>query len=190
MPARLLEMDMAREDDDYSDGEGADDDLPAEEGGGGRSGKRRLFLIIPVVLVLVGAGVGGWAYFTGRLQPLLDKMHSHEEAAAAPAPEPVYYDVPDVLVDLEKEGRHSNYLKLRASLLLEDKADVDFVDQRQPVVTDCFETHLRELRLEDLPRPGGMEGLRDELRGRLNQRLGKPVVKDVLLKEILVGTSG
>src|SRR3546814_15283916 len=74
----------------------------AGEGGKKKRGKRAiLFIIIGVVLLLVLGG-GGAAYFF-----LFAGKHHEEEVKPLPPKVTVFYDLPDILVNLNSSGRQA-----------------------------------------------------------------------------------
>ncbi|MGE3333815.1 MAG: flagellar basal body-associated FliL family protein [Rhodospirillaceae bacterium] len=188
-------------------------DEPEFEGGGG-GGKKKLLLmvVLPIVLVLGGAAA---AYFTGLADPLVamitGEAASEEQAAApaegehaAPAAEDhakpaegaaasaeggvgaVFYEMPEMLVNINTAGRTRNFLKIKVSLELTSEADIARIDNVLPRIVDNFQVYLRELRLEDLQGAAGMYRLREELLNRVNAAVRPSQVKDVLFKDMIV----
>jgi flagellar FliL protein len=98
----------------------------------------------------------------------------------------VFYDLPEMLVNINTAGRKRNFLKLRVSLELADEADINIVENVLPRIVDNFQVYLRELRLEDLQGAAGMYRLREELLTRVNAAVRPAQVKDVLFKEMIV----
>ena len=164
-------------------GEGVEVEAKPREGG--MSGKKLvLFIVLPLVLVLGGATV---TYVAGVLDPLLGKSEEQgEEAAQAKATPAVFYDLPEMLVNLNGGGRKASYLKISVSLELEDAGTLEHVDQVLPRIVDSFQVYLRELRLEDLQGSAGLLRLKEELLVRINATARPIKVKDVLFKEMLV----
>jgi flagellar FliL protein len=94
------------------------------ESGGGRkkfSGKKLvLFVVLPLVL-LIGAAAG--IYFSGVLDMLLGKKEEEHHAEPVPPPHepegpPVFYDLPDMLVNLNSTGKRPAFLKIKISIQL------------------------------------------------------------------------
>ena len=153
---------------------------------GGLNGKKLVLFIILPVLLLIG-GLAG-AYFAGLLDPLLGK---HEEAPvadehAAAEPQTVFFDLPQMLVNLNTGGRKNNYLKIAISLELTSQEDSVELQNLLPRVVDNFQVYLRELRVEDLRGSAGVQRLREELLMRVNTAVHPIEVRDVLFKEMLV----
>jgi flagellar FliL protein len=98
----------------------------------------------------------------------------------------VFYDLPEMLVNINTAGRKRNFLKLRVSLELANEADINMVENVLPRIVDNFQVYLRELRLEDLQGAAGMFRLREELLTRVNAAVRPAQVKDVLFKEMIV----
>jgi flagellar FliL protein len=191
---------------DFEEGEGSDDGGETSGGhgggGGGGGGKKKLilFIVLPLLLV-IGAGAG--AYFSGLLDGLL---HKNASEAAAPEAEKkpkaekkeagpeqptevqaaVFYDLPEILVNLNSPGRKQNFLKIRVSLELESALDVGKIEAVMPRIIDNFQVYLRELRVDDLQGSAGMLRLREELMARVNNAVKPAKVNDVLFKEMLV----
>lgn len=169
-------------DDDVEGGEGA-----AQAG----SGKKRLFIIIGVVLLLVVGGVAG-AYFTGMLDPVVEMFAGSDEPEpeVVEAPEltgdAVFYDLPEMLVNLNTGERKATFLKIRISLELSGQNDVQRVEEVMPRIIDNFQVYLRELRIEDLKGSAGMYRLREELLTRVSAAVAPVRVNDILFKEMLI----
>jgi flagellar protein FliL len=181
---------MADEDDpDDEDAEGGEESEDGGDGGSG-GGKKKLFIIIGVVLLLVVGGLAG-AYFTGLLDPLIEMVMGPSEDAVEMEGEQadlagVYYEIPELLVNLNSSDRKSTFLKIRISLEIESALDIPKVEQIMPRIIDNFQIYLRELRLEDLKGAAGMYRLREELLTRVSAAAAPIRIKDVLFREMLV----
>jgi flagellar FliL protein len=147
------------------------------------SGKKLvLFIVLPALLAIGGGGAGAW--FFGLLDPLLG---SAEEAPKEEPPKPVvFYELPEMLVNINTGGRQSGYLKLRVALELDDPLAVPRLEQLLPRIIDNFQVYLRELRPEDLTGSAGVYRLKEELLFRVNAAAQPTKIKDVLFKEMLV----
>jgi flagellar FliL protein len=150
-------------------------------------GKKKLFVFIGaplLALLLIGAGL----YFTG----MLNKLLGHEKTEAAPAEEKaapkqtVFFDLPDMLVNLNGNSKKTSFLKLSIALELENPLDVARLQSVMPRIIDNFQVYLRELRPEDLKGSPGMYRLREELLLRVNAAAAPAKVVGVLFKEMLV----
>lgn len=178
------------------------DDEAAEEAGakdGGadepekKGSKKKLFILIGLV-VLLGLGAVTAAFFTGLMQPLIELVLGTEREAKTDAPKSadakapqalVFYELPELLVNLNTQGRRAAFLKVRLSLELERADEIPMIEKAMPRIIDNFQVYLRELRIEDLKGSAGMYRLREELLTRVSA--ASPVkVRDVLFKEMLV----
>jgi flagellar FliL protein len=165
------------------------DDLPEssekeEAVAASRFGRKKLILFVaaPVLaLLLIAAGL----YFTGFLNRFIgEKSEAHEEKAAPK--QTVFYDLPELLVNLSGAGRKASFLKMSISLELENQIDVARLQSVMPRIIDNFQVYLRELRVEDLRGSAGMYRLREELLLRVNAAAAPARIVDVLFKEMLV----
>jgi len=154
---------------------------------GGLSGKKLvLFVILPLVLLLAtGAGL----YFSGLLDSLFAGPAMTEEEAleqqnlSGPG---VYFDMPEMLVNLAAQKRGASFLKISLSMELRDDSDKEVLKRLMPRIIDSFQVYLRELRTDDLSGSAGLQRLREELLIRVNAVARPVVVRDVLFKEMLV----
>lgn len=142
-----------------------------------------LFILLP--LLIIGGGAGG-AYFAG----FFDSAGPTDEEIAAEAAEKnkqiVFYDLPEILVNLNSGASSGSFLKLGVSLELEDEAIVPDLELLLPRIMDNFQVYLRELRKEDLNGSAGIYRLKEELLMRINSSTSPLKVNDVLFKEMLV----
>lgn len=132
-----------------------------------------------------GHGEGGETAATG--QPLLDehgkpKLDEHGN----PMMGPLYYEMPEFLVNLSTTGKKVSFLKMKVTLEVENAAVVAALDANKPRVQDAFNTYLRELRASDLSGSAGIYRLREELLTRVNQAIHPQQVKDILFSQIIV----
>ncbi|MBD1548071.1 flagellar basal body-associated FliL family protein [Roseibium aggregatum] len=169
---------MADENAQVDGDEGAD-----EETGGGRK-KLILFGGIGVVVLLI-AGAGGYFFFmSGDSAPRKDAsgLPQAEQEAQKPV---VFYDLPEMTVNLATEGR-ATYLKVRIALEVENRAMIEQIQPYLPRILDAFQIYLRELRPADLEGSAGLFRLKEELLRRINLSVYPAHVDGVLFKEILV----
>ena len=171
--------------DESGDDEGESDD---EEGAPKRklSGKKLILFVGAPVLVIVIAVV---ALFLTGIVDLGGSGEAVEEDAAAeeeegPPKEVVFFDLPEMLVNLNSSGRQTNYLKLTVSLEIDDPLAVERLEKLLPRIVDNFQVYLRELRVEDLSGSAGVYRLKEELLARVNAAVEPINVTDVLFLPI------
>lgn len=139
------------------------------------SGKVLVLYIALPLLLLIGAGVG--LFMSGILG-------GHEEEKPKIA-EPVFYDMPDFLVNLSGPAPQ-HFLKMKVALQVVDKDAVARLDAELPRVLDGFQIFLRELRPDDLDGSVGMLRIKEELMRRVTLAVEPPIVTDILFKEVIV----
>lgn len=181
--------------DDVTDGEsGAENEEEAPKKGGLK--KKLLLFGLPVVILLLG-GAGAMMLLgggdDGESHAAAEGEHgeaageggadSHGQVTAGG--EYVFYELPEMLVNINSEDGETKYLKLKLVLELEDEALIETLDARLPRVVDQYQTFLRELRVEDLSGSAGMYRLRHELLRRVNLAVAPAQVNNVLVDEIL-----
>ena len=161
-----------------------------EDGAGPARGRRvpgkKLVLFIILPFLLIGAA-GGGIYVSGLLDSLLGiEEQDGELVAEAELGPSVYYEVPEMLVNLNTSGRRVGYLKISVSLEVGSEEDFPKLDAVLPRIVDDFQVYLRELRVEDLNGSAGLQRLREELFMRVSNAAAPTVVRDVLFRELLI----
>lgn len=161
-----------------------------EDGEGSARGRRvpgkKLVLFIILPFLLIGAA-GGGIYASGLLDSLLGiEEQDGELTTEAELGPSVYYEVPEMLVNLNTSGRKVGYLKIAISLEVGSEDDFAKLDAVLPRIVDDFQVYLRELRIEDLNGSAGLQRLREELFMRVSNAAAPTVVRDVLFRELLI----
>ena len=181
----MAEDDIEDEIDDEDEGE--DGEESAKKGGKSKAG-----IFIGIALLLVIGGAAG-AYFTGLLDPVIDMLSSsgvEEEPLPADAvvleTDTTFYDLDEILVNLNTGDRKSSFLKIRVTLELNNPQDVPVIEEMKPRILDTFQVYLRELRIEDLKGSAGMYRLREELLTRVSVAASPAQINDVLFKEMII----
>ena len=184
---------MAEDNEDNTDGAG-DGGEDGNEGEGSKKagGKKKLIIIIAAVLLILIGGAAG-AYFTGLLDPLIgssengeEEEEECEETEAEDCAGAVFYDLQELMINLNTGGQKSSFLKIRVSFELGSRRDKKKLDKVMPKIIDNFQTYLRELRIDDLKGSAGIYRLREELLIRVNTGAAPIKIKDVLFKEMLI----
>jgi flagellar FliL protein len=150
---------------------------------------RKMQMIAGGVLLLLALGGGGAWYFLVPSAP--------EKTADGKPAEPVqitrlptentsFYEIPDIIVNIQAPDGSPAYLKLAVSLEVDQPDAKALIEPVLPRVIDQFQTYLRELRVEDIRGSAGVMRLKEELLRRVNFALAPLPVRDVLLKEMIV----
>lgn len=166
--------------------EGADGEDGESPAGGRRIPGKKLVLFIVLPFLLIGVA-GGGIYASGLLDSLLgieehdDGLVAEEETGPS-----VYYEIPEMLVNLNSNSRKTGYLKISVSLEVASEEDFVRLDTVLPRIVDDFQVYLRELRVEDLYGSAGLQRLREELFIRVANAAAPTVVRDVLFREMLI----
>lgn len=170
-------------DDEPEEGDGEAKDEPKRR----RFAGRTLVLFVFAPLLLLGT-LGAGAHFMGVTAMLFGGGHAEKAEQAAPqvAKPAVFYNMPEMLVNLNTAGKRTSFLKISVSLELENATDIPRIEAVMPRIVDNFQIYLRELRIEDLRGSAGLYRLREELLSRVNNAAQPARVNDVLFKEMLV----
>jgi flagellar FliL protein len=176
----------------------ADPDAAAPEGGDAPKqgfvkkllGNKKMLMIVAggTLVVLLGAGGGAYFFLGGS-----EKSPDGKKIAAADAPPQsivapnvAFYDMPDIVVNIQSADGSPAYLKLAVALELTGADEKAGIQPLMPRVVDQFQGYLRELRVDDLKGSAGVLRLKEELLRRINVAASPFKVKDVLLKEMIV----
>ena len=154
------------------------DDLAEEgEGKGAAPAKSKKKLImyggggLGVLLLIIGS------YFM---------FFSAKPAEKVEAVKAVYFDLPEMTVNLSASSERPQYLRVKVTLEMADAKVQDAVKTAMPRVVDAFQVHLRELRAVDLEGSAGLYRLREELMRRINVAIAPTKIRAVLFKEVVV----
>ncbi len=154
-----------------------------------KGGKKKLLMLAGGGILLVAGGLGG-LYFTGMLDGVLKSVvgdgATEGETAGAAGDEPVFYELPDIIVSINTGERKSRYLKVRVNLELDTADDLPQIERVMPRIMDRFQVYLRELRMEDINGSAGTFRLREELLKRVSAAANPARVNDVLFVEMIV----
>jgi flagellar FliL protein len=156
-----------------------------EEGASARPKRKlRVMLIMIAAGTLVVLGGGGTAGY------LMFGFANDAKSAATPVKPAVFFDVPEMLVNLSTSGGdRTQYLKFQIVLELPDATLTPQIKIAMPRVTDAFQTYLRELRPTDLDSSVGYAGfyrLKQELTRQINAALAPSRINAVLFKQIIL----
>jgi flagellar FliL protein len=145
------------------------------------------------LLVVLGGGGGAYYFLGGGTPPEEHAEGAPAEAghgAAAPSELPpehaAFFDVPDIVVNIQTADSTPAFLKLAVALELDSAEARAAIEPVMPRVIDQFQTYLRELRVEDVRGSMGVMRLKEELLRRVNLAAAPTPVRDVLLKEMIV----
>ncbi len=150
---------------------------------------RKLQMIVGAGLLVVLGGGGAAYYFLAPAPKSADEAalaSVQTEAANLPPATAAFFDIPDIIVNIQTPDSAPAFLKLSVSLEL-DKAEAKAtIEPVLPRIIDQFQTYLRELRVEDIRGSAGVMRLKEELLRRVNLAVAPTPVHDVLLKEMII----
>lgn len=146
------------------------------------TGKLR-YAIIGVAFIVMLGGAGAGAYVSGLFDGLLEV---EEEVKLYQPVNVVFYDLPEMIVNLVSNSKKPAYLKIHLSLELDENEDLVTLEKLLPRVIDHFQVFLRELRVDDLNGSAGIYRIKEELLRRVSIAVYPVVIRDVLFKEMLI----
>ncbi len=155
----------------------------------GLSGKKLVLFILLPLLLLGGGGAGAYFFLFAGSSEQGEEAAAEDKAAEEEdiAGEPVFYELPEMLINLNSRGAKKNsFLKLRLTLELRDPQAVPELEKVLPRVLDNFNTFLRELRIEELRGTAAVYRIKEELLIRINDAVRPIRVYDVLFNEMLI----
>lgn len=182
-----------------------EDNAPEEEEGGEDAEPKKkklpgkmlvLFIAAPVLLLVLG-GTAAFLLLGGggdeEVAHAEDAAHAEASAegygdghGTGGAHEVVFYELPDILVNIQAPSARPTYLKLTLTLEVDSEDVVHEIEPAMPRVMDRFQAFLRELRVEDLNGSAGSYRLRQELLRRVNLAVAPAQVRAVLIEEMLI----
>jgi len=111
-----------------------------------------------------------------------------ETAAVADAvPEiGVLVGLEEIIVTLQSEGKVPRYLRIHVNLEMVDQTTADLVVARLPQLRDAVIMTLSAKSPEDLQRPEGRKGIRDEIFRRLADKLPKDSLQNIYFSDLVI----
>jgi len=151
-------------------------------------GNKKLLMIAGggLLVLLIASGAGLYFFvFSGSDASSQDKAAAAQQAPITP-PQVAFYDMPDLIVNIQSADGTPAYLKLSVVLELSSADQKAGMDALKPRIVDQFQGYLRELRVDDIKGSAGIMRLKEELLRRINVAAVPYRVRDVLLKEMIV----
>lgn len=98
---------------------------------------------------------------------------------------PVFYQLPEMVVNLQSDGRATKVLKIKLNLELDSNDDLVIIEKIQPRMINEFQVYLRHLYPDDFY-GNQINLLKDELLTRANYAARPIKFKEVLLRGLIV----
>ncbi len=149
-------------------------------------GNKLLLIGVAVAVLLLLGGIGGGVYWFFLRPVPAPKVASNAPVIPLVPPQVAFFDVPDILVNVQTADGTAAYLKLSVALELDSDLEKPGLQVLMPRLVDQFQSYLRELRIDDLKGSAGVMRLKEELLRRVNVSVAPYHVRDVLLKEMIV----
>jgi flagellar protein FliL len=145
----------------------------------GKGGLKKWIIIGVVVLVVLGAAVGGGMYVLNNV------MGSKHEAAKAPPIIGTMWNLDPFIVNLMDNGGE-RYLKVVMQCEVSDPLIIAELDQVKPRVRDSILDLLSSKTLADLADAPGKQRLREEIILRVNNSITRGRISKVYFTEFVI----
>jgi flagellar FliL protein len=165
-----------------------DDENDDAEGEAPKSRFGKKFLLIAgggALALILALGAGVYFLFFASSDADKPKMVGNVVLPLVP-PQVVFYDIPDMVVNIQSADATPVYLKVSVALELAAPEEKPGIQVLMPRIVDQFQSYLRELRVDDLHGSAGVLRVKEELLRRINAAAAPYPVRDVLLKEMIV----
>jgi flagellar FliL protein len=150
--------------------------------------KKNIIIISGIVLIVL-AIIGGGFFMLWQKLSAMDKP---KEAEAAKAPEKVehggmgpVFSLDSFIVNLSDQGG-KRYLRITLGLELDDAKSTEELTKRLPQIRDSILMVLPSRKVEELQTTEGKNSLRTEIISKLNELLGKEIVKKIYITEFVI----
>jgi flagellar FliL protein len=162
----------------------ADADASGEDGAAPAAGaakRKRLFIIVGAAVAVLVIGGGATAFLMGAF------AGGPPEKVVEVSGPPVYYDVPEMRVDLKSDGRRARFITILVTVELPNAETKTYLDAVKPRVMSGFQTFLREQSAEDLVGKAGTDKIHAAFMNVTNSALAPDHrARDILFRSILV----
>lgn len=147
-----------------------------------RMGKKKKMIIGAAAALLLAGGSGGAYMAFGGDKPAGEE---HAEDADRAGGEPVFVDVPPMVVNLRSADGAARFVKLHFMLVPGPKGEAAALEKKLPLLLDALQPFLRELRPEDLAGSAAVFRIKEEMLARAHDTLGAGQVEDVLIQDLI-----
>jgi len=173
---------------DIDENEDQDDQADAGKKGFVKNllGNKKMLIVAAAALVLLLGGGAAALYFLVLAPSEAAKAAEAAKNAPLTPPQVAYFDIPDLIVNIQSADGNPVYLKLSLSLELEKDEEKAGIQALMPRIVDQFQGYLRELRPDDLKGSAGIMRVKEELLRRSNVAAAPYRIHDVLLKEMII----
>lgn len=142
-------------------------------------GYLRKYIAFIVVGILAGI-VALWFILSGT------KFDQSKTTTTNLEKETFFVDINDLATTMLPTNNKQNYIKISFSLELSSAEEVRAIEMKMPLIKDALQVFLRELRIADVSYSGGLIRLKEETLKRINKVVAPVILKEVLLKEVIV----
>lgn len=147
--------------------------------------KKQMAILAVSIFVIIGLiGAGGLFYYKKKFAN--ETVESDPTKIAGPQKQMLFRQMDEIIVNLNTENRSTSFMKLKITLEVEGKNNLNAINNMMPRIRDIFQTYLRELRPQDLQGSMGLYTLREELLLRINKVVYPAQVNDILFDEVLI----
>jgi flagellar FliL protein len=156
-----------------------DSDLKIEESGSGK--KSKLMIIIAAVVVLLGAGVGGWLFLSGGEEPQVQAEAPQVQTSESAA---LYVGMPRPFVFNVAGDRRDRLVQIKVQLLVRGAANEELARLHIPLIEGSLLRVFSGATVDQLSSQEGKDKIRENALSETQQALtaitGKRVVERVL----------
>jgi flagellar FliL protein len=150
--------------------------------------KKNIFIVTGIALIVL-AVIGGGFFMLWQKLSSIDKPKDGESAKAPEKVEqggigPVF-NLDSFIVNLSDQGG-KRYLRITMGLELADAKAAEEMTKRLPQIRDSILMILPTRKVDDLQTSEGKNSLRTETISKLNELLGKDLVKKIYFTEFVI----
>lgn len=131
-----------------------------------------IFIIIPIIILIVAFLV--YCFLT-KIFIFQEKVRTNDTGFT--------YAMEELVINLKDDNR---YLKTEIALGYGVKKDEDLIKQKETQLLDNIISILRSKSREDIMPVENTEGLKNEIKSRLNQQFEEKVITDIYITEFLI----
>jgi flagellar FliL protein len=150
--------------------------------------KMMLMLIGVAVVVMIMMGSGFfmlWSKVAAMDASAKTKADPQEAEGSANAQLGPIYSLETMIVNLADDGGN-RYLRITIDIELDDEKLRAGIDERLPQLKDSLLTILPDKHFADISTVAGKNGLRQEIKTKLNGFFEKPIIQNVYFTEFVV----
>ncbi|WP_034552253.1 flagellar basal body-associated FliL family protein [Carnobacterium funditum] len=156
----------------------------SEKKNDGNENKKKKRWLVPMIIIVVTLIIGGivsFGFTSGKAQAFVENLKEEKEVE-------ITVPLEEFLINLTPEtGKKEQFLKIELSVYSSEKDSQEVIDTKIPQIRNAVINVLRKQTADTVfGEDQELIALKQELISQINKALGKPVISDIFITNIIM----